>query len=963
MKKILFVLLFFSIQLIAQEQANFWYFGNNAGIDFSSGEPVSLDNGKLETDEGCSTISDKEGNLLFYTDGSILYDKNHDIMTFSDGSLANSLGGNASSTQSGLFVPNPTDENIYYLFTVGTEFVPRGEVPNPGYNFYTIDKSKNSGFGEVVDGPVNLALDSTNGNDLSNTISEKITAVQADCNNIWVVNAYSDRFYSYKITESGVDNLNPVVSNNNYLLQDKRGYMKISPDGTKLALADYSLGFNISSLLLYDFNVETGEVSSSFQQITNSNSEAPYGIEFSQQSNKLYALYTSTSNVVTISQFDLTSSNISSSRQEIYREQNAFRGALQLGPDGKIYVSIPDNSFLSSIDDINSDTPIFERASVRLTTGTTAQGLPPFIQSFFAPVNLLNNEDTSVIVSNGLQELCEDESLEIEPELETTLTDITYSWTKENDSSVNFDTRNITIDNTLGSGTYLFEAVATDECGREQTYLNSLEVIFYNKPIINTIPVFTECDFDSNTTDFITNFVLSSKETQLYTGTENVSIDFFETDDTTFSTPLDKNVYRNRNPTDTSNHQLTVRVTNDDSGCFQTSTIELKVNSTASFPYGNEYLCELDEGTSSLESIGIGKSTFNFDEKTNEIIDQSSGALNNIEYNFDYYLSQEDASLQVNKITAPYEELYSNDTDIFVRVSLKATNDCESVGQFKIFINELPIPQGSIDPLLLCISNPIPNPQPDTIALNADTGIATDTYKWYLNDDEIIGETSAVLDANESGIYKVESYREYENDITDNSDDTICLGYNTFTVFTSNEPIIEKISFLDNQDDLVDNTITVEVSGIGEYEYSLNSTFDTDFEKGLNNLTYTFTNVPVGLNIIYVRDTNGCGITSASDPIPFLYFQRHFTPNGDGKFDVWQIQGVDTTFFTSINYQIFDRYGKLIQSNNQLINNGWDGNLNGKPLPPDDYWYNIILVNINGNVIKKTGHFSLIRDY
>ena len=54
----------------AQKEASIWYFGDRAGVDFNSGTPVALTNGELSTVEGCSTISDANGSLLFYSDGT-----------------------------------------------------------------------------------------------------------------------------------------------------------------------------------------------------------------------------------------------------------------------------------------------------------------------------------------------------------------------------------------------------------------------------------------------------------------------------------------------------------------------------------------------------------------------------------------------------------------------------------------------------------------------------------------------------------------------------------------------------------------------------------------------------------------------------------------------------------------------------------------------------------------------------
>jgi hypothetical protein len=63
---LLFVFLFLTIPSFAQKEAAIWYFGNNAGLDFNSGSPVALTNGKLVTKEGYASISDKNG-IYFFT--------------------------------------------------------------------------------------------------------------------------------------------------------------------------------------------------------------------------------------------------------------------------------------------------------------------------------------------------------------------------------------------------------------------------------------------------------------------------------------------------------------------------------------------------------------------------------------------------------------------------------------------------------------------------------------------------------------------------------------------------------------------------------------------------------------------------------------------------------------------------------------------------------------------------------
>ena len=117
----LILFIFLTLNVYAQKEANIWYFGENAGLNFNTSPPQALADGQLSTREGCSSFSDANGELLFYSDGTTVYDKNHNIMTYSDGRLANDLRGNSSSTQSGMIVPKPKSSTIFYLFTVGPQ--------------------------------------------------------------------------------------------------------------------------------------------------------------------------------------------------------------------------------------------------------------------------------------------------------------------------------------------------------------------------------------------------------------------------------------------------------------------------------------------------------------------------------------------------------------------------------------------------------------------------------------------------------------------------------------------------------------------------------------------------------------------------------------------------------------------------------------------------------------------------
>ena len=154
MKKTLLAVVFFvfcASSGFGQGETSNWYFGHEAGIRFNpDGSVTPLDNGMIRTFEGCATISDAFGDLLFYTDGITVYDRTHTIML-----NGRSLHGDASSTQSAIIVPNPVDPDLYYIFTVDTKVFEND--PDFGLNYSVVDMSLNNGNGEVIEKKCSVA--------------------------------------------------------------------------------------------------------------------------------------------------------------------------------------------------------------------------------------------------------------------------------------------------------------------------------------------------------------------------------------------------------------------------------------------------------------------------------------------------------------------------------------------------------------------------------------------------------------------------------------------------------------------------------------------------------------------------------------------------------------------------------------------------------------------------------------
>ena len=210
------------------------------------------------------------------------------------------------------------------------------------------------------------------------------------------------------------------------------------------------------------------------------------------------------------------------------------------------------------------------------------------------------------------------------------------------------------------------------------------------------------------------------------------------------------------------------------------------------------------------------------------------------------------------------------------------------------------------------------------------------TYIWSKDGTVLLNQISYTLDVNEEGLYTVE--------IINSSG---CSRTRTIKVTASDIAKIDSIVIVDIS---AINTVTVNVSGLGDYEFSL------DEPSGYFQDSNFFDDVPAGIHTVYINDKNGCR-PIVSRTIAVVGVPKFFTPNSDGYNDYWSVKGVNDSFNTNSVIYIFDRYGKLLKQWVPDLSEGWDGTFNGVNLPSDDYWYTIKLED--GREAK--GNFSLKR--
>ncbi len=385
---VIFISFLFPLISNGQKQANHWYFGNTAGLNFN-GTLSAIGTGQLNTQEGCSGYSDPQtGQLLFYTDGVNVWNKNNIIMPNGTG-----LGGCYSSTQSALVIPKPGSSTQFYIFTVGGW---AGlDTCNGNFESNIVDMTLNGGLGDVT---VKNQL-------VLSSVCEKLTAT-LHCNGVdyWVVvhKFNSDEFYSYLLTSAGLSAF-PVVSTAGIMHEDTLGgdgfeaigYMKISPDGKKLALACYA---NVQTVEIFDFNYTTGVINNNITDTTwndYSGFSGLYGIAFSPDNSKLYvSAIDGTVFPSEVFQYDLSSgisATILASRTQISSAAIQYYGALQLAPNGKIYGAKPGSAYLDVINNPNNAGAACGFVSNGLQMGnsqgqhTSTFGLPNFVELFNTP--------------------------------------------------------------------------------------------------------------------------------------------------------------------------------------------------------------------------------------------------------------------------------------------------------------------------------------------------------------------------------------------------------------------------------------------------------------------------------------------------------------------------------------------------------------------------------------------------
>lgn len=375
----------------AQNEYAVWYFGSRAGIDFRTSPPTPVV-GPLNSWEGSTVLCNgRTGDVLLSTDGDSVYNRDGRVMPNGRG-----IEGHHNSTQCALALPKPGERVLIYLVTsdAGTYV----DAPNTGIHYSIVDMTLDSGRGDVTTKNVPLLPVAT----------EMLCAVRRpDSCSYWIIahGWENNNFYAWRLDDKGIDPT-PVITSIGSVHHDPPllvgtggamvSYLKASSDGSRLAV----VGYSDSIVEVFSFDRVTGVLSSPISLLATG---LDYGISFSPDASRLYVSSSadrSNGILPTLVQYDLTAGDIPASRTEIYRDNVASNtGALQLGPDGRIYHARFGNAWLGVINNPNAlgTACNYQADGFRIASppSNSTYGLPTLVES----MSLLQGSQCNVITA------------------------------------------------------------------------------------------------------------------------------------------------------------------------------------------------------------------------------------------------------------------------------------------------------------------------------------------------------------------------------------------------------------------------------------------------------------------------------------------------------------------------------------------------------------------------------------
>ena len=345
----LLILIFPFILLAQNKRDHSWQMENYEMIFDSTGMKAYPRWSELgEMGRGVASISDDRGNILAYTNGCQVANRNHEVMPNGDSLNFNqpfydfwlNCERGYTGRQSIFIIPDPKDSNNYYIIhdelAISIDSMAgKVDFPYKKLNYSYIDMIKDNGLGDLTEKNIPILT--------SRTASSHLTVIShANKKDWWILKPayFGEKYYRILLDENGLSKIDSqsigikLETEVDIINPNGAGGSKFSPDGKRLAY--FSL---VDGLIVYDFDRTTGLLSNErkldWEPLNGQNILGD--IEFSPNSNYLYIC-----NEQSVFQIDLFQEDLSVSLTRIATYDENKSGGLftfmSLGPDCKIYI-------------------------------------------------------------------------------------------------------------------------------------------------------------------------------------------------------------------------------------------------------------------------------------------------------------------------------------------------------------------------------------------------------------------------------------------------------------------------------------------------------------------------------------------------------------------------------------------------------------------------------------------------
>jgi len=176
--------------------------------------------------------------------------------------------------------------------------------------------------------------------------------------------------------------------------------------------------------------------------------------------------------------------------------------------------------------------------------------------------------------------------------------------------------------------------------------------------------------------------------------------------------------------------------------------------------------------------------------------------------------------------------------------------------------------------------------------------------------------------------------------------------------------VFPKVNAFAGKDTIIFPGIPLQLKATGGIKYQWSPTFGLDNPAIADPIARLNGSPSIITYKVLVTDQSGC-VDSANITVsihktgPEIFVPTGFTPNNDGRNDVFRptYLGMKTIDF----FRVYDRWGKLIFSNNMNDGKGWDGTINGVKQNIGTFIWMVQATDIAGKVHFKKGTVMLIR--